>query len=155
MKKPAEPWFVRAEDDLRFAKLGLDHQYYSQVCFLAQQAAEKSLKALLIARKGAYPRLHNLVGLMTANVCRVFRRFQNSNRTLAYWISIIFPVVIQMACRVCCRIDCRQKSTPERLWILPEASLNFVLIWFLKRRMNREEICCDNSLCLRVSAREK
>ena len=94
MTKPAEPWLVRAEDDLRFAKLGLDHEYYSQVCFLAQQAAEKSLKALLIARKGAYPRLHNLVGLIGQCLSSVpeISKFEPDARILdQYYIPSRYP----------------------------------------------------------------
>ena len=44
-----DPWFASAKEDLDFAEVGLEHEYFSQVCFLAQQSSEKALKGLLIA----------------------------------------------------------------------------------------------------------
>ncbi|GIW71111.1 MAG: DNA-binding protein [Planctomycetota bacterium] len=42
----AERWLRQAEDDLCFAELGASHGFFAQSCFLAQQAAEKAVKAL-------------------------------------------------------------------------------------------------------------
>lgn len=42
----ANRWLRQAENDLGFARLGLREGFYSQVCFLAQQSAEKSVKAI-------------------------------------------------------------------------------------------------------------
>ncbi len=42
----AERWWRQAENDLEFARLGLREEFYSQVCFLAQQSAEKAVKAI-------------------------------------------------------------------------------------------------------------
>jgi len=44
--KQYKEWLAKAEDDLNFAKLGLESNFYSQVCFLSHQIIEKSLKAL-------------------------------------------------------------------------------------------------------------
>lgn len=60
-------WFTIAEDDLNFAKVGLETGFYTQVCFLCQQASEKALKGLLIFKTEAYPRIHKLVDLL--NLC--------------------------------------------------------------------------------------
>jgi HEPN domain-containing protein len=49
MKRPrveAERWLIQAESDLAFAELGLREGFFAQACFICQQAAEKSLKAL-------------------------------------------------------------------------------------------------------------
>ena len=52
-KAEAERWHLHAERDLGFAKLGLEiGGFYAQVCFMAQQSAEKALKALLFLRGG-------------------------------------------------------------------------------------------------------
>lgn len=64
MTAPHESWFRKAEDDIAFARLGLEHCYYSQVCFLSQQAAEKALKALLLLKTDSHPHIHNLVELI-------------------------------------------------------------------------------------------
>lgn len=42
----ADRWLKQAENDLEFARLGLREGFYSQVCFLAQQSAEKAAKAI-------------------------------------------------------------------------------------------------------------
>ena len=50
-KAVAERWLLHAERDLGFGQLGLEAGgYFTQICFLAQQSAEKALKALLYLR---------------------------------------------------------------------------------------------------------
>ena len=50
-KAQAETWLLHAERDLGFGRLGLEMGgFYAQVCFMAQQSAEKALKALLYLR---------------------------------------------------------------------------------------------------------
>jgi len=58
-----EKWLSRAGDDLKFARLGLENAFYAQVCFLAQQSIEKSLKAFLLFNGRLYPKTHKLVEL--------------------------------------------------------------------------------------------
>ena len=54
-----ETWLQRAESNLRVAHLGRgEGVFLEDLCFEAQQAAEKALKALLIYRSGDYPRVH-------------------------------------------------------------------------------------------------
>lgn len=59
-------WLQDAEDDFAaavdLARLGR----YAKACFHAQQAAEKALKALLIARAGRYERTHSAYALLLA-----------------------------------------------------------------------------------------
>ena len=45
-----QEWWALAKADLSCAKFNLSYNFASHAAFLAQQAAEKSLKALLIAR---------------------------------------------------------------------------------------------------------
>lgn len=60
-------WLRFAEEDLRTAKLLLDDEgcITRHVCWLAQQAAEKAIKAVLINRKVDFPRTHDLDLLRT------------------------------------------------------------------------------------------
>ena len=58
-----EKWLAKAEDDLQFAKVGLENQFYSQVCFLSQQAIEKALKGFLVSKGRLYPKTHKLIEL--------------------------------------------------------------------------------------------
>jgi len=54
-----ESWLHRAESNLRIAHLGRrEGVFLEDLCFEAQQAAEKALKALLIYLSGDYPRVH-------------------------------------------------------------------------------------------------
>jgi len=56
-------WLERAQEDCVVARLVLREGHTAHTCFLAQQCAEKSLKAFLLARSTAYPRTHKLVDL--------------------------------------------------------------------------------------------
>ncbi|MFA4974728.1 MAG: HEPN domain-containing protein [bacterium] len=60
MSAPHEEWLTRAENDLRFAELGLREGFYSQVCFLSQQVVEKCFKGMLVALGRSYPKSHSL-----------------------------------------------------------------------------------------------
>ena len=46
----AARWLAQAEYDLRAAQSNAEHQLYSYACFIAQQSAEKALKAFLYAQ---------------------------------------------------------------------------------------------------------
>jgi HEPN domain-containing protein len=63
---PPEPgapadWLRFAESDLALAQAAVGSGVlYEMLCFHAQQAAEKSLKAVLLAHNVGFPRTHNL-----------------------------------------------------------------------------------------------
>ncbi len=59
----ASQWLERARDDLLSAHTLLEHQEsgWSVVAFLAQQCAEKALKAVLVSRQQPVPKTHDLV----------------------------------------------------------------------------------------------
>jgi HEPN domain-containing protein len=65
---PGSPsqWIAHAESDLRLARLGAEDSAVlrEQVCFHAQQAAEKALKAILLSRKIDFPYTHDIKGLI-------------------------------------------------------------------------------------------
>jgi HEPN domain-containing protein len=67
-RPPGSPqdWLRHAESDLALASLALERQEIltEQVCFHAQQAAEKALKAVLIARQQRFPPVHDLEQLL-------------------------------------------------------------------------------------------
>jgi len=55
----ATGWLQRAESNLAIARMGkAEGVFLEDLCFEAQQAAEKALKALLIRLTGEYPRVH-------------------------------------------------------------------------------------------------
>lgn len=59
-----QQWFDRAREDLQVARLVFQEGHFAHACFLAQQCIEKALKAYLLARANAYPRVHKLVDLL-------------------------------------------------------------------------------------------
>ena len=67
-REPAEvaAWLDKARGDLRMATLAMGdrEKLWDQACFHSQQAAEKALKALLVARGLPVPRTHDLVHLI-------------------------------------------------------------------------------------------
>jgi HEPN domain-containing protein len=61
-----EDWLAHAESDLNLARLAKNREEIlpEQVCFHAQQAAEKALKAVLLARGIAFPFVHDIDELL-------------------------------------------------------------------------------------------
>jgi HEPN domain-containing protein len=61
----ARRWLAYARSDLEAAQMLLQkpESYPRQICFLAQQAAEKVIKAALIVADVGVPRIHDLDGL--------------------------------------------------------------------------------------------
>ena len=64
---PDDPreWLNRARSNLARAKQQAAGVYLEDLCFDAQQAAEKAVKALLIARGVEFPYVHDLVRLLS------------------------------------------------------------------------------------------
>ena len=56
-------WLSKADDDFNFADANLkeDSTFYAQTCFHFHQAAEKYLKAFIIAYDLEFEKIHNLV----------------------------------------------------------------------------------------------
>jgi HEPN domain-containing protein len=57
-------WLRFAQDDLKAARALLDEELYHVVCFHAQQATEKAVKAFLAFSQGTIPREHRLATLL-------------------------------------------------------------------------------------------
>ena len=64
---PDDPreWLNRARSNLALAKNRIPDAYLEDLCFEAQQAAEKAIKALLISRNIEYPYVHDLARLLS------------------------------------------------------------------------------------------
>lgn len=60
--KITKEWLDRAEDDLGYAKASLDEEleFFDLICFHFQQAAEKYLKAFVVARGLQFKKIHEL-----------------------------------------------------------------------------------------------
>jgi HEPN domain-containing protein len=65
MNAESERWLRFAQEDLRMAELALRDGIYNQVCFHAQQCAEKAIKGLLAFQDVAPPRTHRIADLLS------------------------------------------------------------------------------------------
>jgi HEPN domain-containing protein len=61
----AANWLRFASEDLRMAEMAWSEAIHNQVCFHAQQCAEKALKALMAFRGQLPPRTHKLADLLS------------------------------------------------------------------------------------------
>ena len=59
-------WLNEAREDIEVAGELIGLGRYSHACFMAQQAAEKALKALILARLRVYERIHDLTELYSS-----------------------------------------------------------------------------------------
>ena len=67
MRDPASEasrWMDQAKNDIEFARHALGGEFFHQVCFISQQAAEKALKAILYAGGARTVLGRSLVGLV-------------------------------------------------------------------------------------------
>jgi HEPN domain-containing protein len=62
-------WIEKAEEEFGFASTSIEQtDYFAQICFHFQQAAEKYLKAFIIANELEFRPIHNLLELL--EICR-------------------------------------------------------------------------------------
>jgi HEPN domain-containing protein len=57
-------WINRARSDLAIAQSIIEGVYLEDLCYHAQQCAEKALKAVLLHKTGAFPYVHDLAELV-------------------------------------------------------------------------------------------
>lgn len=88
-KRRAQDWLNQAKNDLLWAKQGIASGFYSQVCFLSQQAAEKAIKAIAYYQEYEV-RSHSIV--MIAKKLGVNSDVMEAGRQLdIYYISSRYP----------------------------------------------------------------
>lgn len=69
--KIIKEWIDKADEDFAFATeafRGLKTPHFAQICFHYQQAAEKYLKAFIVANELEFKKIHNLLTLL--NICK-------------------------------------------------------------------------------------
>ncbi len=95
-EQPGSPhaWLRYAEADLVLARVPLPERgLYEHLCFHAQQAAEKSLKAILVKSGIAFPHTHNLqtlIDLLPQEIPRT-SSLTSAARLTAYAVSCRYP----------------------------------------------------------------
>lgn len=93
---PDDPreWMNRARSNLRRARERTPGAYLEDPCFDAQQAAEKAIKALLVARAIDFPYVHDLAeltGLLEASGSEIPQAVRRAARLTQYATSVRYP----------------------------------------------------------------
>ncbi len=92
----AREWIEKAEEDYGFACASIEGtDYFAQVCFHFQQAAEKYLKSFIVAKELEFRAVHNLMELL--EICKrnnpAIQELQHACRFLnAFYIDTRYPV---------------------------------------------------------------
>ena len=89
-------WLAHAESDLNLARVARDTKDIlpEQACFHAQQAAEKSLKAVLLSKQIEFPLTHDieeLVELATQNGLTLSREISEADLLTPYAAETRYP----------------------------------------------------------------
>ena len=105
-KTDVNSWLNKAKDDLKWANASLKGGFYSQTCFVAQQVAEKSLKALFYALQEDFND-SDIKALRTHNLKSLVNFIENKN--------FIVPKNIQDSCLILNRyyLPARYPDVPE------------------------------------------
>jgi HEPN domain-containing protein len=91
-------WLDKADEDLQFSRSIIEESsFYAQICFHFHQAAEKYLKAALIALNEEFKRIHDLPVLLKGLLsrrpsllvleedCKLLNRFYVDTRYPVHW----------------------------------------------------------------------
>lgn len=90
----AERWLRQAEHDLEFGRLALREGYFGQACFIAQQAAEKAVKAIHYYRGERVVLGHSVVQLavgLQAELPAVRELREAAGRLDQYYVPTRYP----------------------------------------------------------------
>lgn len=97
MNEATEPWILKAEEDIKAGKILLESGDYPSavVCFHAQQAVEKYLKAFLTEKGIEFRRTHDLLILLDEYCLALDDEFDNLriqlNDLTDYAIEVRYP----------------------------------------------------------------
>lgn len=90
MKNRAHDWLRQAENDFLWAKDTLTGGKYAQVCFICQQVAEKSLKAVAYLKGSDIVKSHSVMEI--ARSLNINGEIENIAKRLdLYYISTRYP----------------------------------------------------------------
>ncbi|MBI5873238.1 MAG: HEPN domain-containing protein [Candidatus Omnitrophica bacterium] len=95
----AQRWLKQARHDLLRAERDLDEEFYSDACFMAEQASQKALKAFLFFSGERFVSIHALVKLVAEAAAKdkEFEKLRDSARLLdKYYIPTRYPDALPM-----------------------------------------------------------
>jgi HEPN domain-containing protein len=90
-------WLAKANDDFEFAKVNLEEgkPFFAHICFHLQQAAEKYLKAYIVAHELEFRKIHELPLLLKICLSRdpTFEELHDDCEYLTtYYVETRYPV---------------------------------------------------------------
>ena len=90
-------WLQKADEDFKFALVNYEErkQFFAQICFHFQQAAEKYLKAYIIANDLDFRKIHDLVALLKICILKdpSFEQLKTDCEFLVtYYVDTRYPV---------------------------------------------------------------
>ena len=90
-------WMDKADEDFSFARINLEERkpFFAQICFHFQQAAEKYLKAYIVAHELEFRKIHELPLLLKICTSRdpSFSQVQSDCEFLTtYYVETRYPV---------------------------------------------------------------
>jgi HEPN domain-containing protein len=93
-------WLLRAKGNLTLAEKGgrIKGVLYEDLCFNAQQAAEKALKAVCLAKGLDFPRTHSLVHLLDtleAAGLEIPKPVQDADILTQYAVQSRYPSIVE------------------------------------------------------------
>jgi len=100
LRRPDDPrlWLDRAKSNLALARSRSDDIYLEDLCFEAQQAAEKAIKAVLIHLDIRFPYVHDLAELLTLLIQRglhVSEAVKQAARLTRFAVAARYPSVME------------------------------------------------------------
>lgn len=98
VKLASEKWLKQARDDLAWTIANIREKIWYGACFTAQQAAEKALKAYLIAKGKRVVKIHDLGALveMCVKIDSTFGELREACTTLTdYYAPTRYPDVAE------------------------------------------------------------
>lgn len=87
-------WLEKARDDLRFAESVLNDTFYSHVCFICQQVAEKAIKGLIYSLQEDFS-TSEIKELRTHRLNKLLKLAQRRNLSMPSEIAESFRVLEQ------------------------------------------------------------
>jgi HEPN domain-containing protein len=115
-------WLNKADEDYGFACAGMEFaDYFGQICFHFQQAAEKYLKAFIIANELRFRPVHNLLEPLA--ICReaspdAEELHQACSFLNPFYIDTRYPVHWPTAHDASTAVKARQATEQIRDWVL-------------------------------------
>ena len=90
-------WFTKADDDFEFALVNFEEgkDFFAQICFHFQQAAEKYLKSYIIAQELEFRKVHDLPLLLKTCLSKdpSFEQLQEDCEYLTtFYVDTRYPV---------------------------------------------------------------